>query len=1353
LNQSIPQTFTIIPTEVNDAPIISVVNLVQHDEDGEGDVLPRTIITSFQAGPATALDELGLIPGKPGQTPEYYYSFLNPLDPNDDPANPEHDPDYANKMADLFNVQPSIAVNGALTYDLKPHVNTFLLPGDAIVLRVWAQDRDATDPLFNSQRSAFHNLTIRVNDINDAPEFSIPNTSITVLEDNESVTGVTPTVFFNFAIGVRPGPVIDPDRVDDEKLQTPLAFQVELVSSSTPLNGLPTITHLANTESATLSFVTAPDRNGTATFRTRLRDSRFGNPAFPGIGESQWVTFAINVQPVNDAPQFSLSKTREVSEEDKGLIEVRDFATGISPGPANESAQAPDLEFVLRFVNPANPNDLTYADRAAALFDVQPNISSDGILRYRAKKDVNTGAFSSLGRDPLVEVLLTDKGPSTFPNQNNSKQTFTLSITPVNDSPTPRRNYNIDINEDTRATILPTDITLQPNPDPDGTRATPGPEDEVREGQVLRVTNVNQNTEAGGTFVPTIDPLTTQITGWTYTPPLNFVGQDLITYIISDSGSPNASAAGTITVTISPVNDPPEFSINTNTGNPTMDSAGNITVNEDAAPYTIQWARNIVVGPPSARDEINGIPPSVPPQSMLPFDVRVVNTKAVGMFSSLPAIDKNGVLTFTLATDANGLDPFEDAIVEVMAVDNGRAPNPNDPNDRNRNKSAPVTFTIKVNPVNDAPYFEIRKANVVTAEKPAGSSTPVVEPDVLRNIFPAFGLTESPQRARDEATQTVSFTTTKIDYLDNPSLFTVAPTVSSNGTLTFTPRPNQNGRAIVFVRAVDSGAMTPPNINTSAEQSFTITISPVNDKPVAVDDPASNLQYSTTERFAVPNSTVLNITDPSKGLLINDFDLDGNSFEVDTGILSTYTVNTTKGGRVTVNKNGTFTYNPTPNQGSELRRLFEGATTTDTFTYRIKDGSPDGLLSDPATVFITVIGSNDAPEAKPDQFTIPVNTPTLLNVLVNANPLLSDDPIDNPIDVRTVVIGSLPDPAKGTAEPQPDGRIRYTPKPGFRGVDTFTYRVADVSGKVSNEATVTVRVNTAPVAVDDPAVVEMNLAGRVPVATIIDVLENDYDPDLGGSIVQSTLEIVAPSVNGTATVVVDPQNPQKRMIEFIPQTGFEGVTTLEYVVSDNDGTLSNRGTVTIRVIKSFFQNIDNKFDVNDDGFVSPIDVLLVINLLNGVGAPDGWQGTTAGLPGPPNYVDVDGDRFITPLDVIQVINAINNPGNGGAGEGESGAQNQIAPSDLIWSLDAVRLTVENEPNRSYPYERACSALEYGPQPLGSVNRSASNLSLANYLVSLSDEDEEESIEQALSLEHLARSRDAVDDAFADLFGE
>jgi hypothetical protein len=377
----------------------------------------------------------------------------------------------------------------------------------------------------------------------------------------------------------------------------------------------------------------------------------------------------------------------------------------------------------------------------------------------------------------------------------------------------------------------------------------------------------------------------------------------------------------------------------------------------------------------------------------------------------------------------------------------------------------------------------------------------------------------------------------------------------------------------------------------------------------------------------------------------------------------------------------------------------------------------------------------------------------LLNVLVNANPLLSDDPIDNPIDVRTVVIGSLPDPAKGTAEPQPDGRIRYTPKPGFRGVDTFTYRVADVSGKVSNEATVTVRVNTAPVAVDDPAVVEMNLAGRVPVATIIDVLENDYDPDLGGSIVQSTLEIVAPSVNGTATVVVDPQNPQKRMIEFIPQTGFEGVTTLEYVVSDNDGTLSNRGTVTIRVIKSFFQNIDNKFDVNDDGFVSPIDVLLVINLLNGVGAPDGWQGTTAGLPGPPNYVDVDGDRFITPLDVIQVINAINNPGNGGAGEGESGAQNQIAPSDLIWSLDAVRLTVENEPNRSYPYERACSALEYGPQPLGSVNRSASNLSLANYLVSLSDEDEEESIEQALSLEHLARSRDAVDDAFADLFGE
>ena len=39
-----------------------------------------------------------------------------------------------------------------------------------------------------------------------------------------------------------------------------------------------------------------------------------------------------------------------------------------------------------------------------------------------------------------------------------------------------------------------------------------------------------------------------------------------------------------------------------------------------------------------------------------------------------------------------------------------------------------------------------------------------------------------------------------------------------------------------------------------------------------------------------------------------------------------------------------------------------------------------------------------------------------------------------------------------------NGTVNYSPKPGFRGTDTFTYTVADDAGAVSNEATVRINV-------------------------------------------------------------------------------------------------------------------------------------------------------------------------------------------------------------------------------------------------------------------------------------------------------
>lgn len=93
-----------------------------------------------------------------------------------------------------------------------------------------------------------------------------------------------------------------------------------------------------------------------------------------------------------------------------------------------------------------------------------------------------------------------------------------------------------------------------------------------------------------------------------------------------------------------------------------------------------------------------------------------------------------------------------------------------------------------------------------------------------------------------------------------------------------------------------------------------------------------------------------------------------------------------------------------------------------------------------------------------------------------------------------------------------------------------------------------------------------------------------------------------------------------------------------------------------RPTSSDWQNPRDRFDVNDDGAYSPLDVLLIVNDINSNGARD-LAGS--GLPTPP-YLDVSGDNFVTPLDVLLVVNFLNSR----SGEGEDG---------LDWSYEDGQL--------------------------------------------------------------------------------
>ncbi|MBM4088892.1 MAG: tandem-95 repeat protein, partial [Planctomycetes bacterium] len=312
-----------------------------------------------------------------------------------------------------------------------------------------------------------------------------------------------------------------------------------------------------------------------------------------------------------------------------------------------------------------------------------------------------------------------------------------------------------------------------------------------------------------------------------------------------------------------------------------------------------------------------------------------------------------------------------------------------------------------------------------------------------------------------------------------------------------------------------------------------------------------------------------------------------------------------------------------------------------TLTYTIRDTFAVPRTAT-ATISIVVAGVNDPPVAANDSAQVPRNGSVAIPVLGN------DQDVDSVLNVSSVLVKS--GPSNGNAVPLADGRIQYTPATGFFGTDVFKYTVADAQGAVSNEATVTVRVNAPPTAVNDT----VQTFRDVPIN--INVLQNDTDPD--GTLVPGTVTIIVRPTRGTAT-------PQTNgTVKYTPGFGFIGTDSFTYTVKDNDGATSNEASVTVGVIVDPFpwRNPRNPLDVNDDGSVTPIDALLIINSLNFDGARPLPNPPIPPLV-PPPYYDTSGDNRIDPIDALLVINYLN---SGQGGEGESaGDSASVAFGELL----------------------------------------------------------------------------------------
>lgn len=196
-------------------------------------------------------------------------------------------------------------------------------------------------------------------------------------------------------------------------------------------------------------------------------------------------------------------------------------------------------------------------------------------------------------------------------------------------------------------------------------------------------------------------------------------------------------------------------------------------------------------------------------------------------------------------------------------------------------------------------------------------------------------------------------------------------------------------------------------------------------------------------------------------------------------------------------------------------------------------------------VEIVIDGGPYTPIAAPDRATTFEDTPVRIPVLAN------DEDWDERLDPATLRI--VVSPQNGSAVVNGDGTVTYTPDAGYTGTDTFSYVFSDQDGFTAG-ALVTVEVlsdtNRPPVAVAD----SVNVTPGV--ATELDLLANDYDPD-GDAIF---IAAAGNSLNGTVEIINNGQ-----AVRYTPNSGFTGHDFSAYLIVDEHGARSNEVGVTITV--------------------------------------------------------------------------------------------------------------------------------------------------------------------------------------------
>uniref|UniRef100_UPI0006501E5A tandem-95 repeat protein n=1 Tax=Halomonas sp. PR-M31 TaxID=1471202 RepID=UPI0006501E5A len=383
-------------------------------------------------------------------------------------------------------------------------------------------------------------------------------------------------------------------------------------------------------------------------------------------------------------------------------------------------------------------------------------------------------------------------------------------------------------------------------------------------------------------------------------------------------------------------------------------------------------------------------------------------------------------------------------------------------------------------------------------------------------------------------------------------------TIQANGRYIFTPVENWNGQVPTISYTVTDGELTD-----TAELNLTVT--PVNDAPVAQDDTA------TGDEDAPLNGNVL----------ANDSDVDGDALTVSNFSIAgvEYAAGETAElegiGSLVIASDGSYTFTPVGNWNGQVPAV----------SYTVTDGN----LTDTAELSLTVAAVNDAPVAQNDTAIGDEDAVITGNVLNNDSDV-DDDSLtvsDFTIVDTTYQAGEAAElEGIGTLVVASDGSYIFTPVENWNGrVPTISYTVTDGELTDTAELNLTVSaVNDAPVAQPDSA------TGDEDAVITGNVLDNDSDVD-GDSLTVTDFTIDdttyqagdTAELEGIGSLIVQTDG----RYTFTPVENWNGqVPSVSYTVTDGNLTDTAELNLTVTPVNDAPVAEDDSVTGNEDTVLS-----------------------------------------------------------------------------------------------------------------------------------------------------------------------